>query len=148
MLKCDWKGDLVAHPKKGEEKWKPELCEKLVDHLEQGFSLESFGAIANCHSDMLYKWRKKYPEFDEACRVGQAKGRYFWEKMGQEGAQGLIKNFSATVWIFTMKCRFGYRDGSESGFQSDSKEEAQKIFKTTWRKNEAKAKKESMSEKS
>jgi hypothetical protein len=129
-------------PKKGEEKWNMGLCEKVIEHMSKGYSLDSFTGEAKVTSDMLYKWRNKYPEFDEACKIGSGMSRKVWENLGIQGSMGKIKNFSAATWIFTMKCRFGYRDGSETGFQSESKAESAKIYKTTWKRLETKAKQE------
>lgn len=132
----------MARPKKGQEKWNPEYCEKLIEHMEKGFSFESFAAVIELKPRILYTWRDKHPEFKDAFDMGLSKGRYYWEVMGINGAAGELKNFSASVWIFTMKCRFGYRDGTETGLQSDNKEDSVKIYKTQWRESQNKAKKD------
>lgn len=123
-------------------KYQDDYPDLLIEHMSDGLSFESFGAKIEVHKDTLYEWLKKYEEFRESYLVGQAKSRLFWERLGVMGCQGLIKNFSATVWIFTMKCRFGYRDGSETGHQSESKHDQPLIYKTQWRKLENMAKKE------
>lgn len=110
--------------------------------MSKGYSLDSFTAEAKVTNAMLYKWQERHPEFKEACQIGSGMSRKVWEGVGLQGCLGKIKNFSAATWIFTMKCRFGYRDGSETGFQSESKEESAKVYKTTWKKLENKAKQE------
>lgn len=82
----------------------------LIDHLESGFSYESFGAIVDTHKDTLYHWELKHPEFFEAKRIGASKSMLFWEKLGTGGAAGRLKGFNAAAWIFSMKNRFKWSD--------------------------------------
>lgn len=136
-----------GRPKKEDAKWNPIFCDRIIDHMSKGYSLESFTAEAKVTRDMLYKWQIRYPEFKAACDIGAGLSRKFWEQMGINGCAGKLKNFSAAVWIFTMKCRFGYRDGTETGAQTDTREASNKIFKTQWRQIENKAKQELNEEK-
>lgn len=120
----------MARPKKGQEKWNETLPQKLIEHMSKGYSFEAFGAVANCNRICLYQWIDKHSEFAEAKSIGDIKSRYFWETLGVNGMVGKIPNFAQSVWIFTMKCRFGYRDGSETGEQTDTKKD--KVYKARW----------------
>jgi transposase len=91
-------------------KYKPEYCELLVEHLKQGYSFETFGAIAGVFKEALYDWVAKYPEFSNAKKEGTLLGQHFWEKMGTAGAMGKIQGFNVTAWIFNMKNRYNWRD--------------------------------------
>ena len=119
-------------------KWDPLLCDALIEHMSQGLSFESFVAIANVHRSMLYQWLDRHKDFKNAYELGHAKGRLYWEVMGINGCAGRVDGFSAAVWIFTMKCRFGYRDGTETGEQADAKPVKDVVYKTTWRQIEKK----------
>lgn len=97
----------------GPTKYKPEYCKSVITHMEQGYSFDSFGALAHVSRDTLYKWVHAYPEFAEAKYEAELKCLYFWERLGLEGVQGRIDKFSHAVYCFSMKARFvkyGWRD--------------------------------------
>ncbi len=70
--------------------YKPEYCQMLVDHMEQGLSFESFGAICNASRATLYNWAKEHPEFLDAQEVGKRKLLYFWELVARNVSMGVI----------------------------------------------------------
>jgi len=82
----------------------------LIDHMASGLSFEAFAGVIGVNQDTLHEWVKVWPAFSEAKKDGLAKGRIFWEKIGHAGMSGKIKNFNSTVWVFSMKNRFGWRD--------------------------------------
>ena len=92
-------------------KYKPEYCEKLVQHMADGYSFESFGGKVDVGRESLYRWEAKHQEFRDAKKRGSTKSQLHWEHMGRLGLGS--KTFNATVWIFNMKNRFGWRDRTE-----------------------------------
>ncbi len=91
--------------------YKPEYCQMLIDHMAEGFSFETFAAkLDYCSASNLYNWVELHPAFSEAKKVATQRGQLFWEQLARAAAAGKIKNFNSTVWIFTMKNRFGWRD--------------------------------------
>lgn len=91
--------------------FKPEYSQMLIDHMKEGYNFESFAAKLNYQSvGGLYRWIDLHDEFREAKRVGEAMSLLWWLRLARAGATGQIKNFNATVWIFTMKNMFGWRD--------------------------------------
>jgi len=86
--------------------YKSEYCDQLILHMNEGLSFESFSAIVGVCKDTLYEWAKVNKEFSDAKKRGTELSRYFWEKIGVDGATGIIKNFNCTAWIFNMKNRF------------------------------------------
>ena len=99
------------HPGGRPTKYKPEYCQQLIDFMSDGFSLEAFAGKVSVTKDTVYQWRDKYPEFSDSIKVGFAKCRVFWEDMGKKGLfTDKEEKFNATVWIFNMKNRFGWRD--------------------------------------
>lgn len=91
-------------------KYKAKYCQMLIDHMAKGFSFESFAAEIGTHRDTLYEWTKKHERFSDAHKSGQDQCRKWWERAGHAGMMGKVKNFNASVWIFSMKNRHGWRD--------------------------------------
>lgn len=93
--------------------YKPEYCQKAIEHLAKGLSLRATAGELGISHDTIYDWQRKFPDFSDAIKEGIAKGEAFWEKIGMAGATGKIKNFSAAAWIFNMKNRFKWTDRVE-----------------------------------
>lgn len=70
--------------------YKPEYCEKLVKHMADGWSFESFGAEVGCGKNTLYEWRRANPEFDDAFNEGRSKHLKWMEKRARDG---FVENF-------------------------------------------------------
>ena len=111
-------------------KYKPEYCQMLIEHARQGLSFESFAAVINVNIDTIYHWCTLFPEFSEAKKMATCHSRLFWESMGVSGVKGFIPNFSTSGWIFNMKCRFGWRDGSEVSKQTTR--QVEEVFDAGW----------------
>lgn len=83
-------------------------CDMLIAHMSKGLSFESFGAEIHRGRDTLYRWARRYPEFQEAKQKAEAHCQKWWELRGMEGLTE--KGFSAAIWIFNMKNRFKWVD--------------------------------------
>lgn len=103
-------------------KYLPIYCEQLVEHMRGGLSFESFaGVIGTCRAT-LYQWEEAHREFSDAKKHGLELNLLWWERVGRAAMLGQgavkgpdgkpmpIKNFNATLWIFNMKNRHGWRD--------------------------------------
>lgn len=66
-------------------KYQPEFCEDLIQHMEGGFSLESFAAKLRVSKNTVYSWVKQFPEFQDAFEQGQALRFAFFERVGIDG---------------------------------------------------------------
>ena len=106
--------------------FKDEYCEKLIEHMKQGYSYASFGAVVHVCEDTLYEWKKKHPSFAEAKRQGSAYSMHQWEKIGIAGSMGKIAGFNDVSWIFNMKNRFKWRDQPKD---EESKETINIVYK-------------------
>lgn len=107
------------------DKYKPEYCQQLVDHMATGMSFESFAANIGVHWDTLYEWCKVHPEFSEAKKEGKCLELKVWENLALCAASGMApksKTFmgkvnpqNAAVLIFSLKNKFPklYRDKTE-----------------------------------
>lgn len=94
-------------------KYFPEYPQMLIDHMNRGYSYETFAAVVTVSVKTLYNWEVEHPDFLQAKEVGTPKGQFFWEGIGLMGINGKIEYFPSAVYIFTMKNRFGWRDNPE-----------------------------------
>ncbi|MCB0739208.1 MAG: hypothetical protein KDC92_16985 [Bacteroidetes bacterium] len=109
-------GEVVTINKGGRPTdYDPSYCERLIKHMESGLSYEAFAGELGVAKQTIYNWEKAHPEFLDAKRVGASKSQLFWEKAGVHGMfmGGKDNPFNATVWVFNMKNRFGWRDRVE-----------------------------------
>jgi hypothetical protein len=56
------------------EKYRPEYCQLLREHIANGWSFGSFGGKVQVANETLYIWREQFPEFDEAAKTYKGKG--------------------------------------------------------------------------
>lgn len=86
------------------------FCALAKEFLSEGFSKKALAAKIGIAEKNLYEWIKKHPEFKEAVDDGYGRGLEFWEKLGIDGARGMVKGFNVTSWIFNMKNRYRWTD--------------------------------------
>lgn len=106
--------------------YREEFCQMLIEHMEQGFSFESFAGVAGTTIETLREWSNPnkdnhQPNFVLAKALGFPKCQYFWEDVGIKGTKGHYKNFSAPAYIFNMKNRFKWTDRTDLAVQIDDK---------------------------
>lgn len=91
-------------------KYDPNYCGKVVSLMSKGLSKDAVAGKLGISRDTLYEWCQTHEEFSDSIKTGEAKSRYYWEKIGIDGMLGKVKGFHPAVWIFIMKNRFGWRD--------------------------------------
>lgn len=109
-------------------KYKEEFCDKLIEHMKQGYSFESFAAIVDVDRDTLYEWAKVHPIFSDAKKRAQMQGLLYDEQllcMLTKGALGKFAN--ATPHIFKMKCK--HRHVGWNDIEPVTEEKVQVIIK-------------------
>jgi transposase len=96
-------------------KYKPEYCERIVEFMGKGFSVEAFAGDIMVHVDSIYEWEKVYPDFSEAKKLAFGKNRIFWENIALQHMTSGDKDpkINSAIWIFNMKNRFKWRDMQE-----------------------------------
>jgi hypothetical protein len=60
-------------------KYKPEYCDMLIDHMSEGYSFESFGAVIRIGKKTMYNWIKDHEEWKEAKDVAEAMALKYFE---------------------------------------------------------------------
>jgi transposase len=102
-------------------KYKPEFCEMLIKHMEQGYSFESFAATIDTHRGTLYNWEKEHTEFLNAKKIGLDKSLLWWERLGAHGAAGKVKGFNPAAWVFSVKNKHQWRDKTPDEIKEEAK---------------------------
>lgn len=89
----------------------------LEEHLALGLSFDSFVGVVCEDIEVIQGWLKKYPEFAKAHRIGEAKARLFYERLGIQGMMGVYRGFNANVFKFMVEERFkmGKPEAEEKG---------------------------------
>lgn len=100
-------------------KYKPEYCEMLLAHMDQGYSIESFAGVVDVCKDTVFEWINVHPDFSDAVKKGKAKSQLRWEEVGREMMMGRVQNCNSAIYIFNMKNRFGWRDQPKEDVESD-----------------------------
>lgn len=90
-------------------KYKETYCEILPKMFENGQSVSEVCKLLGTSRISFYNWVKKYPEFKAAFEEGKSLSEAWWMKLGRDGAAGK-RAIVPSVWIFTMKNRFKWRD--------------------------------------
>lgn len=90
--------------------YKRKYCKIAHDFLSKGYSKEALAGELGISRQCLYEWIAKYEDFGDTVKVAEAKAQLVWEDLGLKAAQGQMKNFNTSVWMFVMKNRFGWKD--------------------------------------
>lgn len=110
----------------------PVYCPSVIKWMkEEGYSITEVAAELKVSLSTIYKWRKQYPEFDEAIQLGIEFAQAWWERIGREH---VVTNKNANMkinlglYVFIMKNRFQYKDVAkiESVISIDNKSESDK----------------------
>lgn len=83
--------------------YRPEYCEMIIKHMEDGSSVSSFAASINVARSTITQWAGVHPEFMAALQVAKAKCAAWWDRRGRDIAvQGGGPGASAMV-MFGLK---------------------------------------------
>jgi len=93
-------------------KYNPAFCDIVIKMMKKGHSKQSVAGKIGISRDTLYEWCRRYPEFSDTIKVGEMMSWHYWEDIGIKATLGKMKGFRPSLWIFTMKARFGWRDNS------------------------------------
>ena len=122
-------------------KYRKEFCDWLIEHMSQGYSLESFvGALfkrgVRISRQSFYNWANKehdsyQPDWAETLEIAKDCSLFWWETVGKDGLHGMsdlnsdgktiIRPLNTGVWALNMRNRFGYKDKIEVTTQGGDK---------------------------
>ena len=110
-------------------KYKKEFPDILFKTMAKGHSFEAAVTDLGVHRDTGFTWVKKYPEFAEAKKKGEAAALKFLEQLAIAKLTGVIppslkakgsKKLSSTMIIFFLKTRFHKIYGEKMKLEGDS----------------------------
>lgn len=93
------KGNKVGRP----SKYKPEYCEAIVEHMQDGASITSFAASIGVCRDTITEWGKAHPDFFVSVKAGKAACARWWEERLRDIAREGGATGQATAAIFGLK---------------------------------------------
>lgn len=82
-------------------KYRPEMCEAVLAHLSDGFSLTSACGEIGIVKQTAYNYADEYPEFLDAISIGRSIGMALWEK--RLTVQAIENPGNTAAIIFAMK---------------------------------------------
>jgi hypothetical protein len=88
--------------------YRPEFCEKLIEHMRFGNSFETFGAKVFAGKQTLYRWLENNEDFRDAKEIGTRLSEQWWERRGKYGL--FHPNFKVAAWRLNMANRFGWAE--------------------------------------
>lgn len=94
-------------------KFKKKYNQIAYDLLAKGYSKEAVAGQIGVSKQCFYEWVQEHKDFGDAVDRGTMASCFYWEDLGIRGAQGLVKGFNASSWMFNMKNRFGWSEKSE-----------------------------------
>lgn len=94
-------------------KYKPEMCDKVIELMTDGASKYEVCAELEICFDTISEWCNPEGEyfkrdFSDSVKKGLDLSRAWWEKQGRTNLKD--KDFSYTGWYMNMKNRFGWAD--------------------------------------
>lgn len=69
-------------------KYTPEIGRKILEYMEQGYSLVAAAAHVEVGRSTVYNWKEEHPEFKALIELGMSKRQAHWEKEALETQSG------------------------------------------------------------
>lgn len=89
-------------------KYRPEMCETLVEVAKQGgHVMQMCAAIGIKSKDTFYRWLDEYEDFNEAYQESKIHAQAFYENLLLMGAVGKIPHFNFSALAMLMNSKFG-----------------------------------------
>lgn len=88
---------------------------------KEGKTFAQMACELDVDMDTLTEWKSKHPEFSAAYKKSRLAQQALYEKIGLKMMLGrkdaTMPSPNPTIWIFTMKARFGYKEEPEPEFE-------------------------------
>lgn len=85
-----------------------EHLDLIIESMRGGASITEVAANIGIARKTLYEWVKKFPEFSDTIKRGEALSEAWWMNEGRTNLQN--NKFNSALWYMNMKNRFGWRD--------------------------------------
>ena len=92
-------------------KYKPQMCETILELMKEGASLDEVRGELDISKDTLYRWKEDYEDFSDSIKRGVRMSQAWWEKQGRISLRD--RDFNYTGWYMNMKNRFKWSDKKE-----------------------------------
>jgi len=118
--------------------WKELIEEKMGS---EGWSIVEMLAEFKISRGVHARFKRDFPEYDEAFTLGETLCEAWWIKQGRENLTN-ARGYNVGIWCFNMKNRFAWRDTPLGGKEGKAKilpdkvKEAENITKYKRGKNE------------
>lgn len=102
--------DIIKAYEKGMLAWWDHICKVMVDSYAEGMSDHEVAKRIGISAETFSQWHKHgvNKQFCDAYKLGRTLCRAWWDQKGRENL--VAKNFNASVYIWSMKMRFGLFD--------------------------------------
>lgn len=88
-------------------KYNPSMCQTIINVAEQGGHIPAMCVAIGIRSkDTFFRWRKLYPEFEEAYQAAVLISQKVYEEIGFAGMMGRIKGFNFNSFAMIMNNKF------------------------------------------
>lgn len=97
--------------------YREEYCEKLIEAMYEGKSVERFCRDIRIAKNTFYNWLKKYPELRDAFDLGRNDCEAYWEEWLVNRLES--KDVNSNLVKLLMTNRFGWSDKQEHKVEVD-----------------------------
>lgn len=88
------------------------MCDQIIEMFSRGKTQAHFSATHGISTETFKNWRKRHPDFDEACHLAHNKARDYWDAMRDqyliEDSDGAKMNWNAFNKMYS--ARFNIQD--------------------------------------
>lgn len=113
----------------------PNFCKEVVEKFKNGQTIVEVCQDLGISKQTYYNWKKKHPEFKEAAKFGEEAAEAFHAKIGRMAMLGFpnpkdkekFKDFNTTIYCFTMKTRFKWRETEDVEGDPEEKDSVQPV---------------------
>ncbi|MEY2703414.1 MAG: Salicola phage CGphi29 [Bacteroidota bacterium] len=95
-------------------KYRPEYCQKLIEHMKKGFSFKTFAAEVDVTESTLAQWVLENQDFSNAKELGRVYEKAIWDKIVMQCAATGKGNATAIIWATKNKFPNEYKERNET----------------------------------
>lgn len=97
----------------------PDLCERAIEVMACGRGITELAVYLGVRAITVNKWRKKYPEFNKAVKIGKALAKSWWREVARLNL--FNSSFNHMLWMMNMQNRYRWSRRIEGSIDTTSK---------------------------